>query len=58
MRIRSLHPGVTHETVRKATGFELIVDGEPRTTSMPTAEELALLRERVDATGILREKAS
>jgi len=58
MRIRSLHPGVTLEAVRKATGFEMIVDDEPPETRTPTAHELALLRETVDSTGILADQAS
>ena len=58
MRIKSLHPGVTLEAVTKATGFALVVDGTPPVTPMPTPEELAILRERVDGTGILRQKSS
>lgn len=58
MRIRSLHPGVTLETVNKATGFELVAEGQPPVTRMPTSDELRLLRETVDSTGILRDKAS
>ena len=39
-----------------ATGFELLVDGTPPVTAMPTAEELRVLRENVDQTGVLRER--
>ena len=53
LKIRSLHEGVTVEQVREATGFELAVDGEPPTTEPPSAEELELLRERVDVEGTL-----
>ncbi len=48
MRIRSLHPGVTVEEVQAATGFELVVPADVPETRQPTAEELALLRERID----------
>ncbi|MFT6399168.1 MAG: acyl CoA:acetate/3-ketoacid CoA transferase beta subunit [Bradymonadia bacterium] len=48
MRIRSLHPGVTVEEVQAATGFELVVPDDVPTSRLPTAEELTLLRERID----------
>ncbi|MEU0840533.1 CoA-transferase [Streptomyces sp. NPDC005962] len=55
MRVRSLHPGVSAERVREATGFPLAVpDGTPATRE-PTAEELRLIREVVDPAG-LRER--
>jgi glutaconate CoA-transferase, subunit B len=48
MEVRSLHPGVTLEQVRQATGFELGV-GEPvATTAPPTDLELQILRTEVD----------
>ncbi|MFI6853567.1 CoA-transferase subunit beta [Streptomyces sp. NPDC050416] len=51
MRLASLHPGVTVEQVREATGFELSVPGEVPPTREPTAEELRLIREVVDPAG-------
>ena len=59
MRIRSLHPGVTVEQVQEATGFEVLLpDGDIPTTDLPTDEELRILREVVDPTGMrLREFA-
>jgi glutaconate CoA-transferase subunit B len=56
MRVKSLHPGVAVDQVRKATGFELLVEGTPPVTSMPTADELRVLRQNVDSTGVLRER--
>lgn len=56
MRVMSLHPGVTVEQVQNQTGFELVIEGTPPMTAMPTAEELQVLRENVDSTGVLREK--
>ncbi|MEU6912055.1 CoA-transferase subunit beta [Streptomyces olindensis] len=51
MRLASLHPGVTVEQVREATGFELAVpDGVPATRE-PTAVELRLIREALDPGG-------
>ena len=56
LRLVSLHPGVTFEQVRTATGFELEADGaEPATSRLPTAEELRLIRELIDPRG-LRER--
>ncbi|MFI9723434.1 CoA-transferase subunit beta [Streptomyces sp. NPDC052396] len=55
MRVRSLHPGVTAERVRAATGFPLDVpDGIPE-TRLPTEDELRLIHEVLDPAG-LRER--
>jgi glutaconate CoA-transferase, subunit B len=43
--LEALHPGVTLEQAREATGWELRVAGDLRTTDPPTPEELARLRE-------------
>ncbi|WP_416978477.1 CoA-transferase subunit beta [Streptomyces sp. T028] len=48
MRLASVHPGVTVEQVREATGFELVVPDEVPCTREPTAEELRLIREVID----------
>ena len=48
MRLRSLHPGVTVESVQEATGFPLVVPDDVATTRAPTDEELALLRDVLD----------
>lgn len=48
MRLASVHPGVTVEEVRAATGFELVVDGEVPVTPEPDAETLRLIRDVVD----------
>ncbi|MEU3609635.1 CoA-transferase [Streptomyces sp. NPDC035033] len=52
MRLRSLHPGVTVEEVRAATGFALEVPEEVPYTRDPTAEELRLIREEIDPRGL------
>jgi glutaconate CoA-transferase subunit B len=41
----ALHPGVTPDQAREATGWELKVADELRTTEPPSDDELALLRE-------------
>jgi acyl CoA:acetate/3-ketoacid CoA transferase beta subunit len=48
MRLASVHPGVTVERVREATGFDLVVPDEVPCTREPTAEELRLIREVID----------
>jgi glutaconate CoA-transferase subunit B len=48
MRVRSLHPCVTLEQVRAATGFALEVAEALVTTEPPTETELRVLREEVD----------
>ncbi|MEU5094243.1 CoA-transferase [Streptomyces sp. NPDC020996] len=51
MRLASLHPGVTVEQVREATGFELTVPEEVPATREPTVGELRLVREVIDPHG-------
>lgn len=58
MRVLSLNPGVTLEQVRDSTGFDLVADGLPPTTAMPTDHELRLLRTQVDKHAILRRKGA
>ena len=52
LRVVSLHPGVTLETIRKKTGFPLEVSPELRETASPTVEEVRLLRDEIDPLGI------
>ncbi|MFE6283976.1 CoA-transferase subunit beta [Streptomyces sp. NPDC057877] len=51
MRLASLHPGVTVEEVREATGFALAVPDEVPYTRDPTPAELRLIREVIDPEG-------
>jgi glutaconate CoA-transferase subunit B len=44
LEVESLHPGVTPEAFRDATGFAVCVGPETPVTPPPTAEELAVLR--------------
>lgn len=48
MEVLSLHPGVTPDRVRAATGFDLAIPEPVPETAPPTAEELAILRGQVD----------
>ncbi|MFI0541075.1 CoA-transferase subunit beta [Streptomyces sp. WSLK1-3] len=51
MRLASLHPGVTVEQVREATGFDLAIPDEVPYTREPTPGELELIREVLDPAG-------
>lgn len=51
MRLASLHPGVTVDRVRRATGFTLAVADDVGCTREPTEEELRLIREVIDPAG-------
>lgn len=51
MRLRSLHPGVSLADVVAATGFELVIEGEPSTTPAPSTEQLEWIR-RLDPTSM------
>lgn len=55
MRISSLHPGVSYDTVQQQTGFELPRPaGDIPVTAPPTELELKMLREVVDPLGFRR----
>ncbi|QGV81149.1 CoA-transferase subunit beta [Streptomyces ficellus] len=51
LRLASLHPGVTVERVREATGFALTIPDDVPRTREPTAAELTLIREVLDPDG-------
>ncbi|MFE0652202.1 CoA-transferase subunit beta [Streptomyces sp. NPDC059534] len=55
MRLVSVHPGVTVDEVRAATGFDLAGGDDVPPTREPSAEELRLVREVIDPRG-LRER--
>ncbi|MFZ5847389.1 MAG: CoA-transferase subunit beta [Actinomycetota bacterium] len=48
MRLVSVHPGVTVDEVREASGCDIHVDGEVPETRLPSMEELILIREVLD----------
>lgn len=48
LQIDSLHPGVTYEEVRAATGWPIALPPVLRVTPEPTADELRILRTEVD----------
>jgi glutaconate CoA-transferase subunit B len=52
MRLVTIHPGVTLEEVRAATGWDLRVARGLAATPAPTAEELRLIREELDPEGV------
>ncbi|HEY2639222.1 MAG TPA: CoA-transferase [Streptosporangiaceae bacterium] len=51
MRLQSAHPGVTVSDVADATGFVLAAPYQVPRTRLPTAVELALIREHLDPEG-------
>jgi glutaconate CoA-transferase subunit B len=51
MRLLAVHPGVSLDDVRAATGWDLRVADDLRTTPAPTDEELRLIREELDPQG-------
>ena len=54
MQLVSLHPGVSVEQVRAEVGWDLCQAAQLRETPPPTSEELRLLREDLDPTGLYR----
>lgn len=56
MRLRSVHPGVTVDEVRAATGFELVVPTDVPESRLPTPDEIDLIATVIDPDGLrLRE---
>ena len=53
----ALHPGASVEQAREATGWELKVAEEVRTTEPPTEEELRVLRDLQARTEAARKGA-
>ena len=57
MRLKSVHPGVTVDQVRAATGFELVLpDGSAPTSPVPSAEQVRLIREVIDPDGMRKRE--
>ncbi|MFX1593879.1 MAG: hypothetical protein ACFFCL_14395, partial [Promethearchaeota archaeon] len=52
MRLNSIHPSIDLETVKKSTGFELLIPKNLIETTPPTKKELELLRNKVDPLNI------
>lgn len=48
MRLRCVHPGVSVADVAAATGFPLSIPDDVPQTGLPSAEQLALIRDRLD----------
>lgn len=53
-RLESVHPGVDPQTVVENTGFALEVPTDVPTTAEPTAEQLELLRTKIDPYGTVK----
>jgi glutaconate CoA-transferase, subunit B len=52
MTLRTVHPGVTLEDVRAATGWEPRVSDDLGQTAAPSGEELRIIREELDPGGV------
>ena len=52
MILTALHPGKTVEEAKANTGWDLNVAAQVRTTELVTENELRILREELDPTGI------
>ena len=48
MRLKSIHPGIALERIRRKTGFELDIADDISETRPPDAEDLRLLRDEID----------
>ena len=52
LRLLSVHPGVTVDEVREASGCEIQVDADVSETREPSMQELVLIREVLDPKGL------
>ena len=52
LRLDHMHPGVSLDQVRDATGWEPAVSDDLTETPAPTADELRLIREQLDPAGV------
>lgn len=52
MHVTELYPGVTKEQVQAACGFELTFEATPIVSDTPSAQVLALLRDKLDPEGL------
>ncbi len=57
MYLESHHPGITIETIKKNTGWDLKIAENVRETERPAPELIRILREELDPTGIFLKKA-
>ncbi|KQY50114.1 MULTISPECIES: CoA-transferase subunit beta [unclassified Nocardioides] len=48
LQVSEVHPGVTVDEVRAATGWDIVVADDVRETERPTVEDVRLLREEID----------
>jgi glutaconate CoA-transferase subunit B len=48
LEVSEVHPGVTLDDVRRATGWDIAVARDVRETEPPTVEDVRLLREEID----------
>ena len=56
MYVESLHPGVTVETIKENTGWDLKIADALQETPVPTREEIRILREELDPDGLFLKK--
>lgn len=58
MRILHTFPGETIESIQAATGFELLVASDVTEFPAPTVEEVRMIRENIDPTGVFVKRAA
>ncbi len=56
LKLLSLHPGVTLDEVKENSSFEIIIPDKVGTSYVPTEEDLRILRQEIDPTGMVLGK--
>ena len=57
MTVLSIHPGVTRQDIVDSTSFEMLFAPDVTVTREPSDDELRILREQVDPTGMVLSKS-
>lgn len=56
LKLISLHPGVSIDEVRQNSGFEIVIPDKVEISYMPSEEDLRILRQEIDPTGMVLGK--
>ena len=56
LKLLSLHPGISLSQVQDNSGFEIIISDKTETSYIPTEEDLRILRQEIDPSGMVLGK--
>ena len=56
LKLLSLHPGISLSQVQDSSSFEIMVPDKIETSYVPTEEDLRILRQEIDPSGMVLGK--